>query len=62
MPILDHSGVAKRPNPARTWKMIRRDGERYKNRDISFEGTVVHITLRCDESLYRFRNEIASPF
>jgi hypothetical protein len=44
------------------YAIIDRDGERYENRDISFEGTVVHITLRCDENLYRFRNEIASPF
>jgi hypothetical protein len=44
------------------YAIIDRDGERYENRDISFEGTVVHITLRCDENLYRFRNEIESPF
>lgn len=44
------------------YAIIDSDGERYENRDISFEGTVVHITLRCDENLYRFRNEIESPF
>jgi hypothetical protein len=44
------------------YAIIDRDGERYENRDISFEGTVVHITLRCDENLYRFRNETESSF
>jgi hypothetical protein len=44
------------------YAVINADGERYKNLDISFEGTVVHITLRCDENLYRFHNEIDSPF
>jgi hypothetical protein len=44
------------------YAIIDRDGERYENRGISFEGTVVHITLRCDENLYRFRNETESPF
>lgn len=34
-----------------------KDGERYENCNTSFEGTVVHITLRCDEKLYRFRDE-----
>jgi hypothetical protein len=37
--------------------IVDKDGERYENRDISFEGTVVHITLSCDEKLYRFRVE-----
>lgn len=40
------------------YAIVDRYGERYENRDISFEGTVVHITLRCDENLYRFRDEI----
>jgi len=39
------------------YAMINKDGEQYENTDISFEGTVVHITLRCDEKLYRFRDE-----
>ncbi|TAN44682.1 MAG: ATP-binding protein [Nitrospirae bacterium] len=42
------------------YAIIQKDGERYENRDISFEGTVVHITLRCDEKLYHFKDE--SPF
>jgi hypothetical protein len=39
------------------YAVIDRDGERYENRDVSFNGTVVHITLRCDERLYQFRDE-----
>jgi hypothetical protein len=39
------------------YAIVDKDGERYENRDISFEGTVVHITLRCDENLYRFHDE-----
>jgi len=39
------------------YALVDKDGERYENQDISFEGTVVHITLRCDEKLYRFRDE-----
>ncbi|MDA8240588.1 MAG: ATP-binding protein [Nitrospiraceae bacterium] len=42
------------------YAIIDRDGERYENRDISFEGTVVHITLRCDEKLYHFKDETPS--
>jgi len=41
------------------YAIIDKDGERYENREISFEGTVFHITLRCDENLYRFRDEAA---
>jgi len=37
--------------------IIDNNGEQYEDRDISFEGTVVQITLRCDENLYRFRDE-----
>ncbi|MFZ5995508.1 MAG: ATP-binding protein [Thermodesulfobacteriota bacterium] len=44
------------------YAIIDKDGERYENRDISFEGTVVHITLRCDENLYQFRDESEVPF
>jgi hypothetical protein len=40
------------------YAIVNKDGERYENHGISFEGTVVHITLRCDESLYRFRDEV----
>lgn len=44
------------------YAIVNKDGERYENRDISFEGTVVHITLRCDEKLYQFRDESEVPF
>lgn len=39
------------------YAIVDKDGERFENRDISFEGTAAHITLRCDENLYQFRNE-----
>lgn len=39
------------------YAIIDKDGERYANRCITFDGTLVHITLRCDEKLYRFRDE-----
>lgn len=38
--------------------LIDKDGERYQNWKYPFEGTAVHITLRCDEKLYCFRDEI----
>ncbi|OQW96727.1 MAG: ATP-binding protein [Desulfobacteraceae bacterium A6] len=44
------------------YAIIDRDGERYENRYIAFEGTVVHITLRCDENLYLFHDESEAPF
>jgi len=37
--------------------IIDENGERFQNCSISFEGTVFHITLRCDESLYQFADE-----
>jgi len=37
--------------------VIDQYGERFENRPVSFEGTVFHITLRCDEALYRFADE-----
>lgn len=37
--------------------IIDKSGERYENRNISFEGTVIHITLHCDENLYQFSDE-----
>jgi len=37
--------------------LIDKDGECFKNRSNSFEETVFHITLRCDETLYRFSGE-----
>lgn len=44
------------------YAIIDKDGERYQNLGISFEGTVVHITLRCDESLYCFKDETEATF
>lgn len=42
--------------------IIDHKGMKYENLDISFEGTVVHITLRCDEKLYHFKHEINPKF
>lgn len=44
--------------------LIEENGARFANRTLSFEGTVFHITLRCDERLYRFADEANtnSPF
>lgn len=42
------------------YAIIDRDGERYENHGISFEDTVVHITLVCDERLYHFKDEAPS--
>jgi hypothetical protein len=44
--------------------VIDSTGEHYRNLPVWFEGTVFHITLRCDEALYQFANETAdeSPF
>ena len=36
---------------------LTKNGEHFENRELAFEGTVVHITLHCDENLYRFRDE-----
>jgi hypothetical protein len=43
------------------YAIIDKDGERFMNRDISFEGTIAHITLRCDEKLYQLKDEADSP-
>jgi signal transduction histidine kinase len=37
--------------------IIDENGERFQNCSISFEGTIFHITLRCDENLYQFVDE-----
>ena len=39
------------------YALIDKEGERFTNRTTSFEGTVFHITLRCDENLYCFADE-----
>jgi hypothetical protein len=43
------------------YAIIDENGEQYENCGICFDGTAVHITLRCDENLYRFRDELESP-
>ncbi len=42
--------------------LIDDKGINFENCNVSFEGTVVHITLRCDEKLYLFLNEINPEF
>lgn len=42
--------------------LINDKGITYANQDVSFDGTVVHITLRCDEKLYRFEHETNPQF
>lgn len=39
------------------YAIIDKEGECYKRHNAFFEGTIVHITLRCDENLYHFRDE-----
>jgi len=39
------------------YAIVDRNGEKFENRTPAFEGTVVHITLRCDERLYRLSSE-----
>ncbi len=39
------------------YAIINESGGRFENRSISFEGTIFHITLRCDERLYQFADE-----
>jgi len=46
------------------YAIVDQGGERFANLPMSFEGTVFHITLQCDEALYRFADEMADdlPF
>ena len=39
------------------YALIDNAGERFVQRDVSFIGTIMHITLRCDERLYSFKDE-----
>ncbi len=39
------------------YAIINKDGDKYYTRPNSFDGTVVYITLQCDESYYRFSDE-----
>jgi hypothetical protein len=41
---------------------IDEQGVRYDSQSIPFEGTVVHITLRCDKKLYRLGHEVDPEF
>jgi hypothetical protein len=41
----------------KAYAIIDKDGERYENFDASFGGTMIHITLQCDEKLYKFKDE-----
>lgn len=40
------------------YAIVDKDGERFENCNINFSGTIVHITLCCDETIYRFGNEV----
>jgi len=40
------------------YALIDKNGECFSNITTSFEGAVFHITLHCDENLYRFADEI----
>jgi hypothetical protein len=44
--------------------LMDKDGEQFENRSSSFDGTVVHITLRCDEKDYKLAHESyeAAPY
>lgn len=39
------------------YALINNQGEKYEPTNLGFEGTIVHITLRCDELFYHFKNE-----
>ncbi len=43
------------------YAIIDENGDRYEDREISFAGTIVHITLRCNEKLYQLKDEADSP-
>lgn len=42
--------------------VVDQEGVRYVDSNVSFDGTVVHITLRCDEKLYHFKDETNPRF
>lgn len=48
--VFSHEGYA----------IVDKDGDRYMLRDTHFAGTVVNITLICDENLYCLSTELAS--
>lgn len=43
------------------YAIIDKNGEKYNDISRSFEGTIVYITLRCDEKLYHFKDEKKTP-
>lgn len=45
-----------------SYAIINKDGEFYMDRYTAFGGTMIHITLRCDESLYKFKDEVDPVF
>lgn len=44
------------------YAIIDKEGERYREHSSSFEGTFVHVTVHCDEKLYKFLNEPEPPY
>lgn len=44
------------------YAIINKSGEMYRNREVGFHGTLIHITLRCDESMYKFEDEMDPVF
>jgi len=40
------------------YAIIGKDGAHFYNNDISFEGTIAYITLRCNETHYCFKDEV----
>lgn len=42
------------------YAIVNRDGRTFHDLDFGFTGTVVQIKLKCDERLYRFRDEAHS--
>jgi hypothetical protein len=39
------------------YALIDKNGEHFENLATSFEGTMIHITLRCDEKIYKLTQE-----
>lgn len=39
------------------YALINSEGDHFVNKGISFGGTIMHLTLRCDERLYSFKDE-----
>ncbi len=52
---LNHGKLEVYSNDA--YALINDKGERFIQNDVTFKGTIMHLTLRCDERLYRFKDE-----